>query len=459
MLGEWSAAVCAAAAQQLSAAQPAVRLDADVAPELARIVEQRLRYVLLEARKRTWARRGDELSAGDINAALEAAGDERCLGHPRREAVRVAGAAGVASLEPVEVSVKQLLASEQKTRPPVEPSLALSWLAVEGEGCATATSESTDEATTAVLDGVASGALDREHELYVRKVVSAIRADGTGGAEARDVFRSLRFDAGLQRVVPYLVRFVVDEAAKAKKRPVASLSRCVAAVMALTANARAHIDVHLHELVPAALTCVVAKKLGSEGGDAHWALRRAAAGCVAGLVDRFGDRYENLRPRVTKTFADALGDDTKPLATRYGAIIGLAALGPLAVRSLVVPRVAEWASSLEARAAAHPADAADARKCVEALVDAAALYLRAEVSPARPSPALPRGAPGRSARRHAPAAEPPAKRRRFAPAEQAARRTHARLPGTHARLPVDVQETFGEALVPFTSGSPADIFI
>ena len=76
-------------------------------------------------------------------------------------------------------------------------------LQVDGESCASATNgATTNEATTAVLDGVSSGAcvgnLDREHQLYVRKVVEAIRTgdDAEAHNEQRDVYRSLRGDAG-----------------------------------------------------------------------------------------------------------------------------------------------------------------------------------------------------------------------------------------------------------------------
>ena len=46
---------------------------------------------------------------------------------------------------------------------------------------------------------------------------------------------------------------------------------------------------------------------------------------------RFGHVYHNLQPRVTRTLLHAFLDPTKALPQHYGAIQGLAALGPSVV--------------------------------------------------------------------------------------------------------------------------------
>jgi hypothetical protein len=48
---------------------------------------------------------------------------------------------------------------------------------------------------------------------------------------------------------------------------------------------------------------------------------------------RFGHVYHNLQPRVTRTLLHAFLDPTKALPQHYGAIQGLAALGPSVVIS------------------------------------------------------------------------------------------------------------------------------
>lgn len=50
---------------------------------------------------------------------------------------------------------------------------------------------------------------------------------------------------------------------------------------------------------------------------------------------RFGHVYHNLQPRVTRTLLHAFLDPTKTLPQHYGAIRGLAALGPSVVSSIL----------------------------------------------------------------------------------------------------------------------------
>ncbi len=71
--------------------------------------------------------------------------------------------------------------------------------------------------------------------------------------------------------------------------------------------------------MPAALTCLVARRLGAAPADDHWALRRRAAALVARACARFGGAYENLQPRVTRQLLRALLDPARPLTTHYGA--------------------------------------------------------------------------------------------------------------------------------------------
>ena len=84
LLGAWAQTVCAGAGTQLAAASPPTTLGPDVPAAVARVVERRIRTVLAEAQKRRHFRSGDRLTADDFNAALEALGEGRSLGHPRR---------------------------------------------------------------------------------------------------------------------------------------------------------------------------------------------------------------------------------------------------------------------------------------------------------------------------------------------------------------------------------------
>ncbi|KAF5198322.1 Transcription initiation factor tfiid subunit [Thalictrum thalictroides] len=106
-------------------------------------------------------------------------------------------------------------------------------------------------------------------------------------------------------------------------------------------------ELQLHQLMPSVITCLVAKRLGKRFSDNHWELRNFTASLVASICKRFGHVYHNLQPRVTRTMLHAFLDPTKALTQHYGAIQGLAALGPSVIRLLILPNLQPYLQLLE----------------------------------------------------------------------------------------------------------------
>ncbi|XP_040948770.1 transcription initiation factor TFIID subunit 6b-like [Gossypium hirsutum] len=123
----------------------------------------------------------------------------------------------------------------------------------------------------------------------------------------------------------------------------------------LLQNEHLHIEPYLHQLMPSIITCLVAKRLGNKFTDNHWELRNFAAKLVASLCKRFGHVYHNLQPRVTRTLLHAFLDPTKTFPQHYGAIQGLAALGPSVVRLLILPNLEAYLQLLEPEIKRHEA--------------------------------------------------------------------------------------------------------
>ncbi|KAG4150118.1 hypothetical protein ERO13_D05G375350v2 [Gossypium hirsutum] len=94
--------------------------------------------------------------------------------------------------------------------------------------------------------------------------------------------------------------------------------------------------------MPSIITCLVAKRLGNKFTDNHWELRNFAAKLVASICKRFGHVYHNLQPRVTRTLLHAFLDPTKTFPQYYGAIQGLAALGPSVLHEPEIKRHEAW---------------------------------------------------------------------------------------------------------------------
>ncbi|GMP53815.1 hypothetical protein CsSME_00019176 [Camellia sinensis var. sinensis] len=118
-------------------------------------------------------------------------------------------------------------------------------------------------------------------------------------------------------------------------------------VGSLLQNPHIHIEPYLHQLMPSVVTCLVAKRLGNRFADNHWELRDFTANLVASICKRFGHVYNNLQTRLTKTLVHTLLDPKRAMTQHYGAIQGLAALGPNVVRLLVLPNLETYMKLLE----------------------------------------------------------------------------------------------------------------
>ncbi|KAK9812628.1 hypothetical protein WJX72_000897 [[Myrmecia] bisecta] len=173
--------------------------------------------------------------------------------------------------------------------------------------------------------------------------------DAKGTALQRAVLASLASDPGLHPLAPYFTQLIAEEVAKCvkQKSPTTSLLLLLKATRSLLVNEHIHIEPYLHQLMPAILTCLVARNLGAGPGDDHWSVRDAAARLVALVCGRFGDAYYNIQPRISNTLYNAFTDRKKPLTTHYGAVVGLAALGHKVVRLLLLPNLAPYARLLE----------------------------------------------------------------------------------------------------------------
>lgn len=228
----------------------------------------------------------------------------------------------------------------------------------------------TNSAATGAATGEAAGVrapvkhvLSQELQLYLDRVSlvltsteelqragPAVAASVTGSADGgavippqpapgqllQGVLASLASDPGLQPVVPYLVQSI-GEGVVTGLRDLPRLLRLLSAIKVLAGNPALDLVPYLHQLLPAVLTCLVAKRLGERGDSGHWEVRDCAAGVAHSLCVKYGDPLHNLQPRIIKTLVKAFRDSSKPMTTHYGAVVGLAAMGHLTVREVLVP--------------------------------------------------------------------------------------------------------------------------
>jgi transcription initiation factor TFIID subunit 6 len=212
------------------------------------------------------------------------------------------------------------------------------------------------------------------------------------------VLHGLKYDFGLQELVPFLSRYIAcgllslstttTTTTTTKKStttttttatttpPPPSLTYCYRLIQVLDAmlsNTNLHLELHLHQLIVPIGTCIVARNLGgsttssssttsantnnSGGGGSsrtknnnnnnnwycnHWSLREEAARVLHKACTLYGPQYPTLTSRVIKLLTHQALRLDRPLVTQYGGIVGLSYFGPRIVDAFILPIAREY---------------------------------------------------------------------------------------------------------------------
>mmetsp|Transcript_17317 Transcript_17317/g.32805 ORF Transcript_17317/g.32805 Transcript_17317/m.32805 type:complete len:399 (-) Transcript_17317:87-1283(-) len=251
------------------------------------------------------------------------------------------------------VDLNSLLSCEIPIPPPVEIGLTLHWLAVDGvqptsllnpqeeqmksvrDRRETLDDESRDSSSIA-LRQLLPRLVSDELQLYFSRITHAL------SSHPEAAISRLANDSGIQELVPFFTRFIT----RTIHQNMNNSEQCrliVQCIDALIRNRNIHLELHLDQLLPSILTCIVAKRIGSVG-DNHWLLRDEASQVLVRTCALFGEKYGNLRGKVIQTLCKALelqgeGDE---LGRWYGGIVGLTMFGRSAVESFVLPLLEIW---------------------------------------------------------------------------------------------------------------------
>jgi len=347
-------------------------INSDVFNFISRAIEFHLKDIVQEAKKVQSHTKRRKLCTEDVNTALQIRSLECIYGFiSAREIFKVPSQQDPENMEQVvcggqdeEIELEKA-AEAPLPRLPVVPSYTLHWLAVEAsqpnvpQNPTRHTPNTTGSeqrkrkkslADSAAEDGrleergVVPHALSSELQAYYRKCVAVVGGEDDSARAA--AMASLASDAGLQELLPYLTRYLAREVA-ANLRNLPHLCSLMTMLRCILQNPHFHPDLYLHQIMPPVLTCLVGRGLCAHPAEDHWSLRCQAARLAAYICRRFGEVYTTLQPRVSKTLFEALNDETKPLPTHYGAIVGLTALGPLTVEQLLLPHLSSYVKNLE----------------------------------------------------------------------------------------------------------------
>ncbi|XVF03740.1 hypothetical protein REPUB_Repub05bG0019700 [Reevesia pubescens] len=334
-------------------------LSPDVALALAPDVEYRVREIMQEAIKCMRHSRRTVLTAEDVDSALNLRNVEPIYGFTSRDPLRFKRATGHKDLfyiDDKDVEFKEVIEAPLP-KSPLDTLVTSHWLAIEGVQPAileNALVEAQSDGKKAEYkeDGLSidvklpvKHVLSRELKLYFDKIVE-LTVNRSVSIVFKQALLSLATDSGLHPLVPYFTYFIADEVAR-NLNNFPLMFALMRVARSLLQNEHLHIEPYLHQLMPSVITCLVAKRLGNKFTDNHWELRNFTAKLVASICKRFGHVYHNLQPRVTRTLLHAFLDPTKTLPQHYGAIQGLAALGPSVVRLLILPNLEAYLQLLE----------------------------------------------------------------------------------------------------------------
>jgi transcription initiation factor TFIID subunit 6 len=336
------------------------------------------------------------LHAGDINMALQLAGSEKLY------------ATTIVPPDPEDATRKVSLADFLRTSadhmpaPPSEVVYHMRWLAVDGvqpynpapkKSMAHAVLDQEETSSSLKVTQLQSSLLSEELQLYFSRTTIALERGGaTASARQQQdaVLQSVARDPGLQELVPFLVRYCQQELYRYIGSNSEHCRTMVRLAAALLSNPQLHLELHLHELLPSLMTCVVAKKLP---GEFHWALRRQAAETLLQACNMFGVEYVTLKARVLRALCDAVVG-TAPVAgrngssstcgnlsflpSRYGGTIAITLFGSRSIDSFLLPSILsawdEWEACLEL--SMPPLKMIEISMCQQASLDALSVFLR-----------------------------------------------------------------------------------
>ncbi|KAK8814131.1 hypothetical protein WA158_007993 [Blastocystis sp. Blastoise] len=153
------------------------------------------------------------------------------------------------------------------------------------------------------------------------------------------IYNSLRKDRGLHQLIPYLLQHIISQIKfYIKTKPKDMLMKLFSylyASEALLNNPNINIQPYLHLLIPAILSCLLAKTLSFSPIENHWELREKAAQVLRDICTQYSLSYPELQKRITINISEVFQKKSS-LPAIYGAIVCLYSLGPRAISSILL---------------------------------------------------------------------------------------------------------------------------
>ncbi|KAH6611461.1 transcription initiation factor TFIID subunit 6 [Trichoderma cornu-damae] len=346
---------------------------------LTQDVEYRIGQVIIEALRLMRAARRTTMTVNDISMALKVLDAEPLYGYDSTRPLRY-GEASLGPGQPLfyiedeEVDFEKLI-NAPLPRVPRDMNFTAHWLAIEGVQPSIPQNPTSAELRPQDLLPKGPGAnpalsalagndsapgqpsvkhiVSKELILYFDKIQAAILDDNPDEEVVRlrqAALGSVRDDPGLHQLVPYFINFIMDRVTH-QLDDTFTLKQMMELTNALIENKSLFLDPYASSLSAPVLTCLMARKLGTdEGQDSlkeQYDLRQLAASLLGRVARKYSATNSLLRPKLTRTCLKYFLDPTKPPAVLYGAIHGLLeAGGPEVIRVLVLRNLKSFDSGI-----------------------------------------------------------------------------------------------------------------
>ncbi|KAH0532897.1 hypothetical protein TsFJ059_001529 [Trichoderma semiorbis] len=346
---------------------------------LTQDVEYRIGQVIIEALRLMRAARRTTMTVNDVSLALKVLDAEPLYGYDSTRPLRY-GEASLGPGQPLfyiedeEVDFEKLI-NAPLPRVPRDMNFTAHWLAIEGVQPSIPQNPTSAElrpqdllpkgpganpALSALAgNDAASGQpsvkhiVSKELILYFDKIQAAILDDNPDEEVIRlrqAALGSVRDDPGLHQLVPYFINFIMDRVTH-QLDDTFTLKQMMELTNALIENKSLFLDPYASSLSAPVLTCLMARKLGTEEGQdslkEQYDLRQLAASLLGRIARKYSASNSLLRPKLTRTCLKYFLDPTKPPAVLYGAIHGLLEAGGMeAIRVLVLRNLKSFDSGI-----------------------------------------------------------------------------------------------------------------
>ncbi|KAL7945375.1 hypothetical protein V8C42DRAFT_322967 [Trichoderma barbatum] len=346
---------------------------------LTQDVEYRIGQVIIEALRLMRAARRTTMTVNDVSLALKVLDAEPLYGYDSTRPLRY-GEASLGPGQPLfyiedeEVDFEKLI-NAPLPRVPKDMNFTAHWLAIEGVQPSIPQNPTSAElrpqdllpkgpganpALSALAGNDATSGqpsvkhiVSKELILYFDKIQAAILDDNPDEEVIRlrqAALGSVRDDPGLHQLVPYFINFIMDRVTH-QLDDTFTLKQMMELTNALIENKSLFLDPYASSLSAPVLTCLMARKLGSEEGQdslkEQYDLRQLAASLLGRIARKYSVSNSLLRPKLTRTCLKYFLDPTKPPAVLYGAIHGLLEAGGMeAIRVLVLRNLKSFDSGI-----------------------------------------------------------------------------------------------------------------